>query len=138
MRCNRVHNPEDVDLTGLDRTFAAWAEALSAGDPEALADLLTPDAEFWTHGEAPLRGMKAASEAFTAVFRSYDAEQAFDCAELFVSPDWALARGTEHNRLRPKSGGEPIVVRQRAFTLLRRGDDGVWRFACGMTNLGAA
>jgi ketosteroid isomerase-like protein len=41
----------------------------------------------------------------------------------------------EVNRATPRAGGEGIVRRQRAFMVLRRDEDGQWRFARGMTHL---
>ena len=56
--------------------------------------------------------------------------------ERQVQGNWALLRGLEINTLTPKKGGEASEYRQRAFSVLRRSQDGRWRFARGMTNQG--
>lgn len=129
MQCERVINPEGIDVEPLFDTFTAWARAVAASDLDALSELVTADAEFWTHGQPPLTGRDAVRGAFGGFFDAYDARQ-----ELIVGSHWALARGTEINSLTPKEGGSPVSVRQRAFSVLRRDEDGRWRFARGMTN----
>jgi len=47
--------------------------------------------------------------------------------------DLAFVRGVETNRLRARDGDASIERTQRAFSVLRRGADGRWRFARGMT-----
>jgi len=123
-----------ADRDAIERTLATWAEAIRSGDAKALVSLIAEDAEFWTHGVAPM-GRDAATAAFGPLFANYELEQDFDCLELVVAGEWAFMRGTETNRLKPKAGGDPIVRVQRAFSVLRRDPDGTWRFARGMTNL---
>lgn len=120
----------------IDETLAAWAAALKDGDLEAVASLVTRDAEFWSHGEPPLVGRRALVEAFEPFVEAYVLDQRWDEEERWVGAEWAFIRGTEVNTLTPRDGGDPTVVRQRAFSLLRRGEDGRWRFARGMTNPG--
>ena len=131
--CRRVEgDPEAVAAIG--ETFLHWREAMSQGDIDGLVALVAEDAEFWSHGQAPIVGRAALREAFSGVFSRFTLEQDFECVEVIAADDWALVRGTEVNRLTPKSGGDPAVQRQRAFSVLRREPDGVWRFARGMTN----
>ncbi|MFW6202482.1 MAG: YybH family protein [Gemmatimonadota bacterium] len=135
MECRDIDNPEGQSLEALRRTFDHWREALRAGDLDTVVDLVTEDAEFWTNGRPTLQGRQSLRRAFAPIMEEWTLDQAFDCRELIVSGDVAFARGMESNRLVPVSGGEAVTERQRAFSVLRRGDDGVWRFARGMTNL---
>jgi uncharacterized protein (TIGR02246 family) len=112
-----------------------WVEAIRGADLETLAGLVTEDAEFWTHGAAPLIGRDALKEVFAPFFSMYGLEQDFVCQELIISGDLAFMRGTELNRLTPRDRSEAVENRQRAFSILRREGDGRWRFARGMTNL---
>jgi ketosteroid isomerase-like protein len=71
---------------------------------------------------------------FEAFFAGFTNEQSFETLERIVVDGWAFVRGIELNRVTPR-GGETVEILQRAFMVLRREEDGRWRFARGMTNL---
>jgi uncharacterized protein (TIGR02246 family) len=126
----------DDSHRGIDLTFREWAEAFSGADSEGLVSLVTADAEFWTQEAPPLVGRTALRKAFDDFFAQFSAEQRFIEVERQVQGQWAFIRGLEINKLTSAAGGEVSEVRQRAFSVLRREDDGRWRFARGMTNQG--
>jgi uncharacterized protein (TIGR02246 family) len=134
MKCDAVVG-DPAAAAEVAETFDAWAAAVRAGDLETIVGLVAEDAEFWTNSRPPLVGREQVREAFAPLLAGYALEQDFDCHELVVAGEWALVRGLERNQLTSRAGGEPLRRRQRAFSVLRRGDDGVWRFARGMTNL---
>ena len=134
MDCESIVNPREQDLAPIARTFERWRESLRAGDLDRLVDLVTEDVEFWSHAQPPLRGRESVREAFAPIFVEWTLDQAFECHELIVAGDLAFARGMEVNRLDPRGDGDAVTQRQRAFSVLRKGPDGVWRFARGMTN----
>lgn len=118
----------------IEQLFQDWAEAGRRGDAQALAQMVTEDSEFWTHGAAPLQGRQAVIDRMSSFFESYKVDQGFERQELVVSGDLAFVRGMELNRIVPRDGDAPQEIRQRAFSILFRGPDGVWKFARGMTN----
>ncbi|HSR41461.1 MAG TPA: SgcJ/EcaC family oxidoreductase [Longimicrobiales bacterium] len=134
MECERVVNPDGRSLEAIEETFHAWREAVETGDLDAVVGLVTEDAEFWSPEQPPLVGRDAVREAFSAALERWRWDQAFECRELIVAGGYALVRGVEVNRLEPRGGGDATVRRQRAFSVLREGEDGAWRFARGMTN----
>jgi uncharacterized protein (TIGR02246 family) len=119
----------------VERTLAQWSEAVRGGDLETVVEMVTEDAEFWTHGAPALVGREAVRAAFGPVFAGFEMVQDFKLLELVVQGDLAFVRGVETNRLRARDGDASIERTQRAFSVLRRGGDGRWRFARGMTNL---
>ena len=121
-------NPE------IDELFADWKEAGKRADVAALVSLITEDAEFWTHGAPAVKGRQAVAAMMEGFFAGFHFEQSFETLERIVLDGWAFVRGFELNRVTPK-GGETVEIRQRAFMVLRREEDGSWRFARGMTNL---
>jgi uncharacterized protein (TIGR02246 family) len=121
---------------GIDRTLAEWAAAIAEGNLALISSMVTEDAEFWTQGAAPLIGRRAVESAFKAILEAYKFSQRFDEHERYVSLTWALLRGVECNTLEPRNGGPQRQVEQRAFSIIRRGSDGRWRFARGITNQG--
>lgn len=48
---------------------------------------------------------------------------------------WAYAWGEETTLLTPAAGGPAVRMRGFGFSVLRRGEDGSWRFARGIDNL---
>jgi uncharacterized protein (TIGR02246 family) len=118
----------------IEKLFRDWAEAGRRGDAQALAQMVTEDAEFWSQGAAPLRGREAVVPRMAAFFESYEMDQGFERQELILAGDLAFVRGMEINRVKPRDGTPAMEIRQRAFSILFRGPDGVWRFARGMTN----
>ena len=74
-----------------------------------------------------------------ALFRSFFAGFSFDhdatIKEIQAFDSWAYAWGSETMLLTSRSGGPPIRLRGFGFSILRRGADGVWRFARGINNL---
>ncbi|HSG48936.1 MAG TPA: SgcJ/EcaC family oxidoreductase, partial [Longimicrobiales bacterium] len=119
---------------GIDALLAAWREALAAGDVDRVAELVSEDAEFWTQGRPPLHGREALREAFQPLLVQYDMDQEFQCQELIVADEWAFMRGMEVNHLRARDGSGERTVRQRAFSVMHRGPDGVWLIHRGMTH----
>jgi|GEM_PF-2322945 len=134
MDCRNARG-DSTSITEIGHTFESWRTAVREGDLDALVDLVTEDAEFWTHSRPALTGREALRTAFAPVLGAYEMDQEIDCQELVVEGPLAFFRGMEINRISPVGGGEPMIQRQRAFSILQRGDDGVWRFARGMTNL---
>ena len=64
----------------------------------------------------------------------YAITQRYEPIETVVSGEWAFQRGIEHIHGVPRDGGAPHDAQQRALLILRRGADGRWRYARGMTN----
>ncbi|MCX7545145.1 YybH family protein [Marinicella gelatinilytica] len=95
---------------------------------------MTTDAVFWTHGAEPLVGRQALADAFAPFFENFLFIQDYDCHELIVRGDRAFVRGLERNKRIPHDGGEAVIVKQRAFSVLHRSANGQWRFSRGMSN----
>ena len=114
---------------------AAWTNAVAARNPDALKDLLTDDYEVWPQGAAPLVGPAAAAAAMRGAIERFEIAQSFEPIETVVAGDWAFERGIERMDLTPRDGGEKRTIEQRTFLIERKGEDGKWRFARGMTNL---
>lgn len=125
---------ETTAKKAIEQLFHDWAEAGRRRDAHALAQMVTEDAEFWSQGAAPLQGREAVVDRMTTFFESYEIDQGFERQELVVSGDLAFVRGMERNRVVPRDGGAELEVCQRAFSILFRGPDGLWRFARGMTH----
>jgi hypothetical protein len=68
---------------------------------------------------------------------AYELTPSFEREERLVTGDLAFERGWDIQQIRPRAGGEMKTHRQRVFLILRRGSDGKWRFARGMSEPGS-
>jgi len=128
-------NPTDeADRAAIDALRDRWVAVVASGDVRELADLVTPDYEVWTHGAPALAGPHAVVSTMSAVLTRYSVSQSYEPIETVIAGDWAFQRGLERIRVVPKGGGAPQETTQRALLILRRGADGRWRYARGMTN----
>ena len=119
----------------IDALYAAWREAFQRQDLEAILDLLTPDYVLWAAGAPPM-GRDELRPRLATALATYDLVPAFECEERLVSGDLAFERGWDIQEVRPRAGGDARSQRQRVFLILRRGSDGQWRFARGMSQPG--
>jgi uncharacterized protein (TIGR02246 family) len=117
------------------RTLAAFTESVNRGDYEAVLDMVTEDAVFWTANYPSMTGKAALREAYAGL-APYRVHQEFEIEELRVCGEWAFAAGYENFTLDPKDGkGERLEIKKRrAISILRRQPDGSWKTARGMTN----
>jgi uncharacterized protein (TIGR02246 family) len=119
----------------IDDLYAAWGEAFRRQDVDAIVELMTPDYLLWAPGAAELDA-EALRSRLKAAFSTYEITSEFECVERLVAGDLAIDRGWDVQQLRPRSGGEERVNRQRVMLVLRRSSDGKWRFARGMSQPG--
>jgi uncharacterized protein (TIGR02246 family) len=130
----REPRSDDADRDAIRALRDRWVEVVASGDARGLADLVTDDYEVWTHGAPPLGGPQTVVAVMGAALARLSVEQSYEPSETIVSGDWAFQRGIERIRATPRGGGEARENVQRALVILRRGDDGRWRYARGMTN----
>ena len=121
-------------MNEVDQLFADFTDALRCGDCDRLADLVAEDAEFWTHGAAPMKGREHVRTAMRAACEQFVVDRSWEEIERLTGDDFMVSVGIERTRATPRAGGEPVEVVQRGWTMARRGADGRWRFTRGITN----
>lgn len=122
------------DRAAIDALRDTWVAAVAAGNAHALADLVTPDYEVWAHGAPTLAGPDTVVTTMGAALARFAVAQQYEPIETIITGDWAFQRGIERIRVTPRDGGPSHESAQRALLILRRCDDGRWRYARGMTN----
>ena len=118
--------------TSIDGLYIAWGDAFHRRDVDAILDLLTPDYVLWAPGRPPVDSATL-RPMLEAALATYDIRPSFEREERIVSEDLAFECGWDVQTLQPRLGGDVQSQRQRVFLLLRRGQDGRWRFARGIT-----
>ena len=129
-----MHQEEERDRAAIRQLGQDWVDAVHHGDVDRLLDLVTDDVVFLPHNAPSIVGRAAVEQSYRAVFAAFEVEQTFAPEEIQVGGDWAFVRGTDAIELKPRAGGDPIVVRGRGISILRRVEDGSWKFARGITN----
>jgi uncharacterized protein (TIGR02246 family) len=115
----------------IDALYEAWKEAFRRRDVDAVLRLVTDDYVLLRPG-APQMTAESIRPALVAAFAAFDIDMAFEREERVVSSDLAFEQGWDVQTIRPRAGGDARTQRQHVAMLLRRGADGVWRFARGM------
>jgi ketosteroid isomerase-like protein len=117
-----------------EATTAAWMAAVANRDANGLRALLTDDYELWANGAPPVIGPDAAVQTIHNAISKFRIEQSFELRDTISASDFTFQWGVERITLIPVDGGDATTVLQRTMLLFRRGDDGRWRYARGMTN----
>jgi uncharacterized protein (TIGR02246 family) len=125
---------DEDDRKAIDAVRDAWVEIVASGDAGGLADLVTSDYEVWAHGAPALSGPRTVAAVMGAALAKNSVSQSYEPLETVVAGDWAFQRGIERIQVVPKDGSSSHEHVQRALLVLRRGEDGRWRYARGMTN----
>jgi ketosteroid isomerase-like protein len=121
----------------IDDLYTAWGDAFRRQDVDAIVELMTSDYVLWAPG-APELDAESLRPPLKAAFAAYEITSTFECVERLVAGDLVVDRGWDIQQLRPRSGGEEVVNRQRVMLVLRRSSDGKWRFARGVSQPGPA
>ena len=117
----------------VDDLYAAWRDAFTRRDVDAILALLAPDYVLYSPGALPLVGPDSLRPALAQAFATYDISSSFERLELLVDGDLAVDFGWDVQTVTPRAGGEVKTARQRVVLVMRRQPDGRWLFARGLS-----
>jgi uncharacterized protein (TIGR02246 family) len=110
--------PKDAD--------AAWMKAMKANDLSAVVALYAPDAVMWFPEAPEARGTDAIRKTYAGYFDAYTvADVALTNVVHQTSGDLDANWGNYMFDLRPKKGGDPVVLKGR-FTAVMKKIGGKW------------
>jgi uncharacterized protein (TIGR02246 family) len=121
--------------SAIDALFAEWRAAFQRKDVDGVMALLTKDYLLWAAGNEAM-GSEQLKPRLAAALATFDVEPSYEREERVVSGDLAFERGWDVQHITPRNGGAAITQRQRVFMILRREQDGRWRFARGISQPG--
>jgi uncharacterized protein (TIGR02246 family) len=122
------------EKAAVDKLFRDWTDAIARSDVAAIADLVTDDVEFWGDGTFAINGKAAVIHDFTETFQQWTLRQTFEEKERIWDESFVVMRGIETTKIAPKGILKSSELSRRVFVVARRGDDGRWRIAQGMSN----
>jgi ketosteroid isomerase-like protein len=113
----------------LEKTTAAFHQALRTNDAEGLFAYVTDDMLMMPPNEAPVRG-KAAMQTWYRTFLSEFRTTTLILTnrEVTVSDSWATELGHYEWGLQPRAGGDLVVDKGNYMQIWKRAPDGSWRF----------
>lgn len=120
---------EKSEITKILAVRDAWIAALKAKDIDGLMSLLTDDVVIMHPGRPSVVGSAANRADLAAVLAKFNVDQEAVSDETVLMGEWAFDRSRAVTRLTPVSGGDCIVSRSKAITILRRRRDGAWQIA---------
>ena len=134
----QLNQSTDADLTdrrAIERLNADWIAAVNARDVGKLTDMVTDDVVFLPPGFSPIRGRRAVEAMYQSFFPQFSTvEQTVTIEELVILDGWAIMWGAESLTLVPARGGLPVNLQGSGMTVLKRQNDGSWKFARGINN----
>lgn len=123
------------DREAIRRLGKEWGAAVESRNLDRILNLVTDDIVLMPHGSPSIVGKQALRETYIGLFSRYSIKQTFAPEEIEVAGDWAFARGADLLTLVPLDGSIPIVIRARGVSIMKRGKDGAWKFARGISNM---
>ena len=123
--------PPVVDTTEDERILrgklTAWWAAATAQDLEVLVDHYADDAVLMAANWPTATGKDAIRAFFLALWETGSARVAGDVAEIHISGDLAMLRGSATVRVTPSDGSEPFDDSNSFVEVYRRQPDGSWK-----------
>jgi ketosteroid isomerase-like protein len=114
--------------------IARFIAAYNAGDVGAVLACYCEDLVKLRHQGAPESKPEAAAR-IREVLAAHRGQLSVTVDEIMVSGDLAFTRGTLDVRLTPRCGGAEVVL-ERRYVELWRHEEGLWRVARTMDNVG--
>jgi len=100
---------------------AAWMKAMKANDLSAVVALYAPDAVMWFPEAPEARGTEAIRKTYGGYFDAYTvADVALTNVTHQTSGDLDANWGNYMFDLRPRKGGDPVVLKGRFVAVMKR------------------
>ena len=128
-------NKDESPIAEILQVRDAWIAAVKAKDVDRLLSLLTEDAVFMHPNRPAVIGRAANRADLVTAFEKFQVDQRVVSDETVVAGEWAFDRAHVTTTITPVSGGNPVTVRSKTITILRRQPDGSWKIARVIGNL---
>ncbi len=124
-----------ADSAGEVRLFLReWLRAEREHNLGRMLCMVTDDVVFLRPRAAVLEGRQAVEDLYRTMWSHYSLQHVAATREVRVEGDWAWAWTSEEIALTPVRGGDVVHMTGQAMCILRRGDDGRWRYARAISN----
>jgi len=122
-----------ADLAAIEKLHKADEECTLTQDPACLTALWSDDGVNLGFPGAPVVGIKAMREAYEKARAQFPdlkvLKYAPDVKGVQILDEWAIEVISGESTFRLSATGNPVSVQGRSMRLLKRQDDGSWKFA---------
>jgi len=125
------------DKKKIQQTIDNFVRAYNAGDVAGLMNIYADDFVDMSEGQPTLQGAAAREDnalRLRDTFAKFNNHLTVHIEQIETAGDWAFDRGVLRVELRPKAGGQPVLVERRFLEIWRRDSDGQWRAMQSMDN----
>ena len=116
----------NTDEQSIRALVATWHHATTAGDVEAVLQLMAEDVVFLVAGQPPMRGRSAFESGLRGLLKSHRIESTGEIQEVEVSGALAYCWTMLTVQITPKAGGKPVVRTGSAISILSKQGNGSW------------
>lgn len=117
------------DREEIERVQREYKDACNEGDLRKWMSTLTEDAVVLPPGSPVVSGAEIEKWAAETVFDEFNNGLTLIEDEVEVFGDWAFLRGRYRLSTTPKQGGDTVEDVGKYLDVMRRQDDGSWKFA---------
>lgn len=116
--------PAGAQDTGMQALDAAWVKAMKTNDVEAATACYAADAVMWLPDAPEARGSKAIHDTYAGLLGEMSVENVVISNAVYeTAGDWSSGWGSVAMTLRPKKGGDAIVMQGRFTAIAKRVGD---------------
>ncbi len=114
------------DEQAIRSLIALWHSATAAADVDTVLGLMSEDAVFLVAGHPPMRGRDMFEHGLRQILATHRIESSGDIVEVEVSGDLAYCWTNLTVRIVPRAGGNAMVRKGSAMSILRKQAGGAW------------
>jgi uncharacterized protein (TIGR02246 family) len=116
------------DEKAILEVFDEYSGSLNAGDVDRWMEIWDADGIQMPPEDPAFFGTEQIRERNGKYFDKYNWTMTIDTKEVRVCADWAYGRGFYTATLIPKQPGEQVFIDGKFLTILKRQEDGAWKF----------
>jgi uncharacterized protein (TIGR02246 family) len=114
------------DEQAIRKVVALWHGAIATGDVDTVLGLMAEDVIFLVAGQPPMRGRSSFERGLRGLLAQHRIDSAGEIQEIEVSANLAYCWSILTVRVAPIAGGDTIVRKGSALSILRKQPNGPW------------
>jgi uncharacterized protein (TIGR02246 family) len=123
------------DVAAIQATYREWSAATARDGADGYVASWADDGVLLPPDEPPAAGRDAIRAWYERAAAPFVVQpSAFNIDALHVMDGWAVQRFSMSGHRTPRAGGDPQPFAAKYIDVLRRGEDGTWRFVYRMWN----
>ena len=120
------------DKDSIRALLAEYDRVCATGDAAAYAALYTDDAVLMPPNAPTVEGRPAIENWAKDIFKDMHLDVVAKEAEIIVTGDWAIVRGTYSVTFTPREGGVSIEDAGKWLAVMSKQPDGLWKYSNNM------